>query len=268
MKRLSLIPLWLFIGIVFGPHVLAKEWRGIVPLHSTQADVVRLFGGCDDTDGSCKIRVGNEEAYFVFSNGAVARDANECVKNLPPNTVLLIQVELTNPPKLSSLRINKKNFRTFDPSTPPDIGYKGFIDEKEGLIIKTYKGRVLQLDYIAAGNDVALCPDYYENPESFIQLLIDFCCPVVSLDCPNQAVDGERVTLFANGNSSGGRVKFKWAISAGKFVTGPKTGGVMVDTTGLGGRTITVTAEMHDGSSHVPTSSCEIRVLVRPAVPN
>lgn len=262
MKRLSFIPLCLLIAIVFAPEARAKEWRGIVPLHSTQADVVRLFG-CDDPDTGCKVRVGNEEAYFVFSSGTVVRDANKCVKDLPPDTVLLVEVVLTKPPKLSALGINKNHFRTFDPSLPPNIGYKGYIDEKEGLIIKTYKGRVLQLDYIAAGKDVALCPDYYENPESFIQLLIEHCCPSVSLNCPIQPpVEGERINLSAT-TGAGGRLRYKWQVSAGKIVAGQGTASITIDTTGLGGRTIMVTVEMTFGNQHTTTASCEVPVSVR-----
>jgi len=250
--------------MAFASDVFAKEWRGIVPLRSTQSDVARLFGGCSDSDGGCKIQVGNEEAYFVFSNGKVVRDYNECVKNLPPNTVLLIEVVLTNPPKLSTFRINKNSFRTFDPSLPPNIGYKGYIDEKEGLIIKTYKGRVLQLDYIAAKKDVALCPDYYENPESFIQLLIDYCCTPLSVICPTETpVDGERVT-FSAATVDIGRVKYRWQLSAGKIIAGQGTLRITVDTTGVGGRTITATIEMNDGSGHVTMSSCNIPVSVHP----
>jgi hypothetical protein len=192
------------------------------------------------------------------------RDYNECVKNLPPNTVLLIEVQLIDPPKLNALRINKKNFRTFDPSSPPNIGYKGFIDEKEGLIIKTYKGKVLQLDYIAAGKDVALCPDYYENPESFIQLLIDYCCAPLAVSCPSQTpVDGDRVTLSA-ATVDTGSAKYKWRVTAGKIVAGQGTLRIIVDTTGVGGRTITATIEMNDGNGHVTMSSCEVPVSAYP----
>ena len=123
MKRFSLLPFYLFIAGVFAPDALAKEWRGIVPLHSTKADVARLFGGCDRNSG-CRVRVGNEEAYFVFSNGTMGDI--KCAKDLPADTVLLIEVTLIDPPKLSALRINKNQFRTFDPSTPPNIGYKGY----------------------------------------------------------------------------------------------------------------------------------------------
>ena len=261
MKRLSLIPVSILIAIVFAPDVLAKEWRGIVPLQSTQEDVVRLFG-CNPNDG-CKVRVGNEEAFFVFATGSVAEN-NRCVKDLPPGTVLLIEVVLANPPKLSALGINKKQFRTFDPSMPRNIGYKGYIDEKEGLIIKTYKGKVLQLDYIAAGKDVPRCPDYYEEPESIIQLLIEACCAQVSLDCPVQPpVDGEQITLSAT-TSESERVKYEWKVTAGKIVAGQGTTKVTIDTTGLGGRTFTATVEMADRNQHVTATSCSISVSVRP----
>src|SRR4030095_298359 len=181
------------------------------------------FGVCDDVNAACKVRAGNEDAYIVFSDGSVVRELNECVKNLPLDTVLLVEVELINPPKLSALRINKGQFRTFDPSMPPNIGYKGYIDEKEGLIIKTYKGKVLQLDYIAAGKDVALCPDYYESPESFIQVMIHNCCAFVSLSCPSQAiVEGERVTLSATTEDIKG-AKYEWQLTAGKIVAGQGT---------------------------------------------
>src|SRR6266480_8009145 len=130
MKRHSIVLLSAFMCMLFARAVVGKEWRGIVPLHSTRADVVRLFGGCSDRDGGCKISVGNEEAYIVFSNGVVVSQYNECARKLPAETVLLIEVELTNPVNLGALQIDKKKFRTFDPSSPPNIGYKGYIDKK------------------------------------------------------------------------------------------------------------------------------------------
>lgn len=261
MKRLSLISVCLFIASVFAPDALAKEWRGIVPLHSTKEDVTRLFGTCDRNTG-CQVRIGNEEAFFVFSNGTIGN--TKCAKDLPPDTVLLIEVRLIDPPKLSALGISKSQFRTFDPSTPRNIGYKGYLDEKEGLVIKTYKGKVLQLDYIAAKNEVPLCPDYYDSPESFIQLLIEYCCPWVNLDCPSQAVmDGERVTISAS-TSASGRLKFRWQVTAGKIVAGQGTPKVTIDTTGVGSRVMTATVEMDDGSHHSTSTSCAISVSARP----
>jgi hypothetical protein len=261
MKRLLLILIYLAWPTVFAPDVLAKEWRGIVPLHSTRVDVVRLFGGCSDR--GCTFSVGNEEAYIVFSNDVVVRQYNECATQLPAGTVLLIEVKLTIPVDIGALQIDKKRFRTFDPSSPPNIGYKGYIDKKDGLVIKTYKGKVLQLDYIAAKKDVPLCPSYYEDPESFIQLLIEMCCPSLNINCPTKPpMDGERITFSADTTLE--RAIYKWQVSAGKIVSGQGTQTITVDTSGIGGRTITATIEMNDGNNHTTMSSCDVPVSVRP----
>lgn len=42
VDRISLVCLWLTLCL--GTPCLAKEWRGIVPLHSTRADVIKLLG--------------------------------------------------------------------------------------------------------------------------------------------------------------------------------------------------------------------------------
>ena len=39
------------------PHTWGKDWRGIVPLHSTRADVVRKFNQCANADDICTVRV-------------------------------------------------------------------------------------------------------------------------------------------------------------------------------------------------------------------
>lgn len=119
--------------------------------------------------------------------------------------------------------------------------------------------------YSKAGNDVGLCPDYYEAPESFIQLLIDYCCPPLTVSCPTQGpVDGERV-VFEAATVDVDRIKLKWHVSAGKIIAGQGTLKITVDTAGAGGRSITATIERNDGSGHVMMSSCEVRVSVRPS---
>jgi len=259
MERHPLILLSFFMCVLFAREVVGREWRGIVPLQSTRTDVVRLFGNCSDHDGGCKFRVGNEEASIVFSS-----EFDECTNKLPQETVLLIEVQLKPPVNLGSLRIDKKKFRTFDPSSPPNLGYKGYINEKEGLVIKTHKGKVLQLDYIAAEKDVPLCPGYYDHPNSFIQLLIEGCCAPLSVNCPTKApLDGERVTFSAD-TVGPARARYKWKVSAGKIVSGQGTLRITVDTTGVGGRTITATIEMNGGNNDVTTSSCAVPVSAHP----
>ena len=109
-----------------------------------------------------------------------------------------------------------------------------------------------------------MCPEYYESPESFIQLLIEYCCPHLDVNCPSYApVDGERVIISATAEVPG-RVKYRWQVTAGKIVAGQGTLKITVDTTGAGGRMITATIEMNDGNQHVSTASCGVAVSIRP----
>jgi hypothetical protein len=173
----------------------AKEWRGIVPLHSTRADVARLFNECVDDGGGCSFARGNEQVLLVFSGESGFK---ECPEKLPSETVLLIEVKLIRPIKFSDLRIDKKSLKRFDPATPKNIGYLGYLDEIAGLVIQTYKGDVLQFDYIAAKRDVKSCPSYYESPQSFVQIFIEGCCPSLVLTCPQaKPRAGEKIKFAA-----------------------------------------------------------------------
>lgn len=147
----------------------AKGWRGIVPLHSTRGDVIRLLGlSPDANDLRSKYHLEKEEVYIVFSTKDFC-DAD--AKKVPVGTVLLIQVTPKTETRLTDFQIDTKRLRKFDPSSPPGIGYEGYIDDEEGIIFRTYKGRVDEIAYIAMAKDKHLCPDYYASPEKFIQIL-------------------------------------------------------------------------------------------------
>ena len=260
MKRYLPAFLFLVAPLILANEVLAREWRGIVPLHSTRSDVVRLFSACSDANDSCRFEVGNEEVYILFSSELISEDA-ECAKKLTKDTVMLVEVELSTPVGFNSLGIKKGNFTTFDPSSPSDIGYKGYIDKKEGIVIKTYKGDVLQIDYIAAARDVRLCPSFYQDPESFIQVFYCMLPPVASIDCPTKdPVDGEQIELSANASTGEQEVLFTWSITAGKIVA-EKGRSITVDTTGVGGKLIVATVEIDDGNNHKAATSCTVTVL-------
>lgn len=260
MKLCLLTLFCLLVPFSFAREMQAREWRGIVPLHSTRADVVRLFGSsCSEGEGRCMFRVGNEQVLIVFSS--VRSEFHACEKELPHDTVLLVQVEFVTPVSFGSLKVNKKNFRTFDPSTPPNIGYKGYIDEKEGLLIKTYKGKVLQLSYIATGKEVHRCASYYEAPESFIQVFIHHYSPAADIDCPKEAVEGERI-VFSAILADRKNLKYTWEVTAGRIVAGQGTPRITVDTRGVGGQSIIATVGVGFGQ-HTSTSSCKTTVLVK-----
>src|SRR5262249_30340338 len=109
------------------------------------------------------------EVYIVFADKDFLKE-NNC-SAVPSGTVLMIQIT----PKdllLSSLNLDDKKFRKFDPAKPPDTGYEGFIDENEGLLIRAYKGKVDQMVYLASSADRARCPEYYDQPERAVQIII------------------------------------------------------------------------------------------------
>jgi hypothetical protein len=155
-----------------GPSV-NEGWSGIMPLHSTRADVIRLLG---DPDFSNQIRaiyaLEKEDVYIVFATDQPFFP--DCVKQLPDDTVLLIKITPRTEIRLTDLKLDEKKFEKFDPSDPPNLGFEGYVNEDEGIIIRAIKGRVDQICYIAAARDRHLCPQYYKDPKKFIEIIVDF----------------------------------------------------------------------------------------------
>jgi hypothetical protein len=236
----------------------AKEWRGIAPLRSTRADVVRLLNQCSEQKEACAFSLAQEEVYILFSGG-LRDNEEECARRLPPETVMFIQVWPRPQPRLNDLHLDKKTLNTFGASALLDQSNKGFL-AKEGLVIDTYRGRVLQLVYIADPSDVRLCPVIFEEPELFIQTLTVHPPLTISIDCPFEAAQGDKVVL----RSSVGldlRRGPRWTVNAGRIIAGQHTHKMTLDTTGLAGRTIVVTAEMNDGFGHLTSTSCQIVIV-------
>lgn len=151
----------------------AKDWRGITPLHSTRADVTRLLGESPDANEiRANYELENERVYIVFSSQN--SKYHSCEEKLPPETVLLIQITYKNSIDLPELKNNPAKFRQIDPTGYPVEGLKGYIDEQEGVIYKTSDGLVREAHYIASAKDAPRCASYYEKPESFISMIIDF----------------------------------------------------------------------------------------------
>lgn len=149
----------------------AKDWRGLIPLHSTRDDVTRLLGPSPDANNiRARYSLEKEDVYIVFSSD---EPHQRCTSGVPKDTVLLIQVTPKTKLRLSDLRIDQSKYRSFDPSSPPDIGYVGLIDDVDGLVIQTFKAYVTVICYIANIEDRKLCGSYYEHPEGFISIFVD-----------------------------------------------------------------------------------------------
>jgi hypothetical protein len=131
--------------VVAPSELLARDWRGLVPLRSTRENIVKLFGQCTDAESVCDFRHKNEDVHIVFSSRLLefADSDSECAGTLPLDTVLLIEIKPTVTYRMADLHIDRRAFTVFDPASPPGlgykVGYKAYIDEKAGLVVNTFK---------------------------------------------------------------------------------------------------------------------------------
>src|SRR5688572_12245773 len=140
--------------MVSASSLTAKGWRGIVPFHSTREQVKTLLGEPPPPpENGTRFYTLNEGRYIYFlEDGEVyivfAQEdfpSKDC--RVRPGTVLMIQVTPAKPTKLDELQIDLSKFRKVDPSDPPGMGYEGYVNEHEGLMIRAFKGKVEQVIY-------------------------------------------------------------------------------------------------------------------------
>src|SRR4030095_1005015 len=138
----------------------AKEWRGLIPLHSTRADAQRLLGqATEETTNSAAYYTGKESVYIVFSS------ADTCAA-LPADTVLQIQVTPKTFVRLIDLQIDERRLpKVNNDHQYREASYLTFADDHEGMIVHTFKGRVREIWFTANYMDKQLCPKYYRDEE-------------------------------------------------------------------------------------------------------
>jgi hypothetical protein len=92
-------------------------------------------------------------------------------------------------------------------------------------------------------------------------------CPTVSVSCPSDVQPGSPIT-FTSSVSSDQTVTYNWSVSAGTISSGQGTSSITVDTTGLGGQTVTATLELGGlDPACSRTASCSTAVTAPPAPP-
>jgi hypothetical protein len=249
---------WVSVILGLASSAQAKDWRGIVPMRSSRVDVVRLHGQCANPELRCQFGSEDGEVYIIFSS----RDeyVDDCVKQLPLGVVMHIQVTPKTGLRLSDLEVDMKRFRKFESSSPPGIGYEGYLDEEEGIIYDTYKGGIVQIEYIADKKDKRLCPTYYEKPEMFVSKIVD--PPFLYVDCPAGVEAGGRATLSVSVSGGDPNVTptFDWNVSPGKIVSGQSTSSIVIEVQEPNARPIKATVEV-GGYEPTLAESCEIRMI-------
>ena len=150
-----LLTLNLFFCLTRPPTL--EGWRGIVPLHSTRADVEALLGP-GTNECKCGYYLDDANVFFVYSSSNCKTSAS-AAWNVPIDTVVRITVYPKPSAKFSDLRIDKTKFSERHDGHIDDI--VSYVNNDDGLIIEVNAERdiVMGYYYVPAAKDKHLrCP--------------------------------------------------------------------------------------------------------------
>jgi hypothetical protein len=97
---------------------------------------------------------------------------------------------------------------------------------------------------------IANCSDCHAPP-----------CPTVNVSCPSDVDVGSPITFTASVTNGPPNVTYNWSVSAGTITSGQGTSSITVDTTNIGGQTVTATVEVGGlAAACTRTASCSTAV--------
>ncbi len=161
------VKLWATVAVLifvfmFDPQTVAgKPWKGIVPLHSTRADVEKLLGLSTSEDAGWDID--GEHAEITYS-GHGCEEGLPGRWNVAPNTVVSITVSSTKDLKLADVLVPGKNYELIYGS---DLALIDYVDVQDGVRFTTSEGSVRRTEYFGAETEVKKlrCGEYkYAGP--------------------------------------------------------------------------------------------------------
>lgn len=157
------------VGLILFATALthAKPWRGIVPLHSTRADVKRRLGKLNPRNNQHEFR--SERAYIFYSDGTPCDKAPGGGWNVPRDTVLRIRVTPKKRLWFSALNLNLEKYKKVK---DPEIETRTlYLNEEEGITYEVFEGGgknnglILNIEYGPSASDKHLqCPATVERP--------------------------------------------------------------------------------------------------------
>jgi len=126
----------------------AKEWREIVPLKSTRADVERLLG---KPNGLGRYEFETERAYIDYAKGC--GQPKNCFCLVPKDTVLSIFVTLEIDLKWSQVKIDRSKYKKSRSAHLPSI--VNYSNDEEGITytVDETDGEVMHITYLPAARD-------------------------------------------------------------------------------------------------------------------
>lgn len=126
----------LLVSLVIFISPQANSWRGIVPLHSTRAEVEKLLGPPtpeSKAQDAAIYRTENERVFVLYSTGSCeVKPSNGW--SVPTGTVISISVEPKSKPKFADIKLDESNF---EKRPDPEVRYfTYYTNERDGVSIE------------------------------------------------------------------------------------------------------------------------------------
>jgi hypothetical protein len=152
---LKALPLSISAILLFTPSsIVAKEWMGIKPLHSTRATVEKVLGL--PTRGDAYVSIYDREKEYVsieYSSGPCRKDRIGGW-NVPHDTVVQISVSPKTKILFSDLNLDPKKYKRLDDPELSNVVH--YVDEEEGIYYSVQNGYVVIIFYVLEAKDKGL----------------------------------------------------------------------------------------------------------------
>jgi hypothetical protein len=141
------ISIYLCAALVVSAQSLPHGWRGIVPLRSTRADVVRLLGPPNTEGGQYEWK--HTTIVIDYSDGPC--ETGRSGWNVPRDTVVRISMAPTEDLRFADLHIDEKKYKRSEDGELPGIFY--YTNDAEGITISGSQVEVRNIYYNPTSSD-------------------------------------------------------------------------------------------------------------------
>ncbi len=168
MSSVKIILPCLFLILVTTGRSSGKGWRGIIPLHSTRADVERLLGAPEepDTKHVSVHKLENEVVSIIYATGPPCGKDAPSGWQVPRGTVVHITVAPRTAMRLADLKLDESKYKRMGDGHLIDVA--SYINEEEGIKVAVFQDDVVTyITYFPAKEDNhLLCPEgQQKSPE-------------------------------------------------------------------------------------------------------
>lgn len=157
VRSIATLIFFLLATLVAVPGAEAKGWRGIVPLHSTRADVERLLGPPTEqhTEYSVVYRTENETLIINYAQGLPCGIGEKYGQwRVPRGTVESIFITPNMGSTLSQLKGDESKYNKRSGGDRPEDIY--YTNDEEGETLRVFQDQVMEITYSPAASDAHL----------------------------------------------------------------------------------------------------------------